>query len=98
VGDPAETWESFAAGFFTSYCVSCHNEDMTGTATRDYTSLDAVTGEADKIACGVATAALYAELSCSGSPMAFQFPVGSGAKPSDEERERLVAWIEAGMP
>jgi hypothetical protein len=71
---------------------------MSGTATRDYTSVDAVASESEKIACGVATAALYEEMGCSGSPVASQFPVGDGAMPSDEERERLVAWIEAGMP
>jgi uncharacterized membrane protein len=94
-----DTWTSFAQGFFQDYCVSCHNEDMTGDASRDQTQLSVVMGESDAIACGVATAEIRATLDCGqGDPVASQFPAGNGPSPTDEERARLVAWIEAGMP
>src|SRR6185295_5718730 len=30
----SDTWSSYAQGFFTSYCVSCHNDDNAGDAAR----------------------------------------------------------------
>lgn len=86
----ADTWETFAMGFFSSYCVECHSG-----GSRDYTAIDHVSRDAAEIRCGVATTALSG---CGSFPPPRQFPVGTGAKPSDEERERLVAWIDAGLP
>ena len=94
-----DTWDSYAQGFFASYCVSCHNDDNSGTATRDYHDFDVVSSERDKIACGVSKSqADWTARGCSGTPAAKQFPAGSGAKPSDAERDRLLAWIDAGTP
>ena len=94
-----DTWANFAQEFFATYCVSCHNQDNTGDASRDYTMFSAVSAEADAIACGVASAATRATLGCQpGDPQAEQFPAGSGPSPTADEREQLVAWIEAGMP
>ncbi len=84
----ADTWESFALGFFTSYCHECHGP---GDSLRDYALLDTVRGEESKIQCGVATVILDG---CSISPR--MFPIGNGAMPTDAERTRLVQWIEAG--
>lgn len=95
----ADTWDSFASGFFTSFCVSCHNDDKKGEPTRDYHQLANVMKEKSKIACGVASSqAAWAQRGCTGSPAARQFPVGNGPKPSDAERDRLVRWIDAGTP
>jgi len=52
-----------------------------------------VTRDKAEIRCGVGTT-VYA--GCASFPPPRQFPIGNGAKPSDAERERLVAWIEAG--
>jgi hypothetical protein len=96
-GASADTWNSFARGFFTTYCGSCHNDDMTGTASRDYHLLENVVREKARIACGVSKSATYrTSHSCGYAPG--QFPVGGGPKPSDADRERLVNWIEAGTP
>jgi hypothetical protein len=94
----ADMWDNFAAGFFQTYCVSCHNEDGMGASSRDYTQISAVQAEASDIACGVVSAADWSARGCSGSPMAEQFPVGNGPSPTPDERARLVAWIDAGMP
>jgi hypothetical protein len=94
-----DTWTSYAMAFFGTYCVSCHNDDNSGDASRDYTMMTVVENEADEIACGLTKSQDdWAARGCSGAPAARQFPAGSGAMPDDAERDRLIAWIDAGMP
>jgi len=92
----SDTWESYAKGFFASYCIECHGA---GNATRDYTTLADVMRDKDTIRCGVSS---VLESGCSGFPPPSQFPIDnathSNPKPGDDERARLVAWIEAGLP
>jgi hypothetical protein len=98
-GPSAPTWDGFAKGFFASYCVSCHNDDNKGTATRDYHMLPAVMTEKTKIACGVSKSqADWTKRGCTGAPGVKQFPIGGGPKPTDAERDRLLEWIDAGTP
>lgn len=85
-----DTWGSFAEGFFATYCVSCHD-----TSPKDFRQIEDVRAWADTIRCGVSDVALEG---CGSTPPPRQFPVGTGPHPSDAERERLVAWIDAGMP
>jgi hypothetical protein len=90
-----DTWANFASGFMTTYCVSCHAAaDPKG---RDYTIEANVQKEKNEIRCGVA-AVQDASWSCAAFPPAKQFPIGSGAHPSDADRARMVAWITAGAP
>jgi hypothetical protein len=89
-GAAADTWESYAMGFFTSYCTECHGA---GDAQRDYSTRDDVVRDKDTIRCGVGTVKYPG---CAAFPPPSQFPIGTGPKPSDAERDRLVAWIEAG--
>jgi hypothetical protein len=84
----APTWTNFAAEFLDSYCGACHGA---GDALRDYTVLAMVRAEAGKIRCGVSPTTLPA---CSIA--AGMFPIGSGPKPTDEERLELVRWIDEG--
>lgn len=94
-GGTADTYANFADGFFTKYCVSCHGPTTTDQA-RDYSSMTDITRDHAEIACGVATTALSG---CSAYPVSpGQFPIGTGPKPTNTERDRLVAWIQAGMP
>jgi hypothetical protein len=93
--DGGDTWDSWAQGFFATYCVSCHGaNDTTG---RDFRSKPIVVMNRLVIRCGVATAQ-DPSWSCAASPMPGQFPIGTGPKPSDAERTRVVAWITAGCP
>ena len=95
----SDTWEGYARGFFTSYCVSCHNDDARGVAARDYHLLANVMREKVEIACGLAkSAADWMQRGCSGFPPARQFPVGNGAKPADADRHCLLRWIDSGTP
>lgn len=88
---PADTFENFAMEFMTAYCIECHGA---GDALRDYTTIEAIRADMVNMRCGVSAEPLD---DCSGSPPPRQFPIGSGPSPSDEERGRLVAWIEAGL-
>jgi hypothetical protein len=98
-GTSADTWESFAKAFMATYCASCHNDDNRGVATRDYRMLANVVREKTAIACGTAKSMTdWSARGCTGSPPARQFPVGTGAKPTDAERDRLLKWIDAGTP
>jgi hypothetical protein len=90
-----DTWTSYASGFFTTYCVSCHDaQDATG---RDYHVQANVAKDKAVMRCGVA-AVQDPSWGCASTPVAKQFPIGSGPKPSDAERTRIVAWITAGEP
>jgi hypothetical protein len=90
-----DTWASYASGFFTTYCDSCHNaQDATG---RDYNVQANVAKDKAVMRCGVA-AAQDPSWGCAPTPAAKQFPIGSGPKPTDAERARIVAWIAAGEP
>ena len=98
-GSSADTWESFAKAFMATYCASCHNDDNRGVAARDYRMLANVVREKTAIACGTAKSMTdWSARGCTGSPPARQFPVGTGAKPTDAERDRLLKWIDAGTP
>lgn len=85
-----DTWASYAEGFFATYCVECHAE-----SPRDFRSMDDVRANAAAIRCGVSDVALG---DCGAWPPPRQFPIGTGPHPSDEERQRIVAWIDADMP
>jgi hypothetical protein len=89
-----DTWTSFARDFFATYCVACHNDDP--THLRNYTMLADVRRDMEMLRCGIAPSALPGCTAALALPASF--PVGDGPRPSDEERERLVAWIEAGLP
>lgn len=88
-----DTYANFAQGFFQKYCVSCHAPG--GSATPDLTQYANIVANKDIIRCGVASTQLSG---CGVSPAPKQFPIGSGPKPTDAERNRLVAWIDAGLP
>ncbi len=89
---PHDTWNNYAKNFFSTYCVSCHNPN---DPARDYNKLADVMSDAPTIRCGVAP---MQESGCGANPTPKQFPVGTGAKPSDADRARIVAWIDAGLP
>jgi hypothetical protein len=90
-----DTWQNYAATFFKTYCVACHNaQDPTG---RDFDLQSSVENSKLGIRCGVAVSQ-DPSWKCSSSIAAKQFPIGTGPKPSDAERTRLVAWVTAGAP
>jgi hypothetical protein len=101
VGDgyDADTWANWAQGFFTKYCVECHAAG--NTSGLDFGEQSIVVQNASTIRCGVCVTQDPA-WHCPASPAAEQFPIsdssGTNPKPTDAERERVVAWINAGTP
>lgn len=89
----SDTWSTFAMGFFASYCTRCHAGPP--GSTRDYRTMADVVRDQALIRCGVATTVLSG---CGSFPPPRQFPIGTGPHPSDAERDRLTAWIDAGLP
>jgi hypothetical protein len=91
---PVYTWNSGASAFFTKYCVPCHHPG--GSAQQqDFSQLAQVMANSANIRCGVATTQ---QSGCGAVPAPRQFPIGNGPKPTDLEREAIVAWIDAGLP
>jgi hypothetical protein len=91
-----DTWQSWAQGFFATYCVPCHNaNDATG---RDFTRQARVAFDAPVIRCGVAVTWDPSWNCDPQGPQPKQFPIGNGPKPSDADRVRCVAWLSAGAP
>jgi hypothetical protein len=93
-----DTWSNFAAGFFQTYCVTCHSptgSDATGG--KDFTQFASVGANAPVIRCGVSVAQDPSWM-CASFPPPKQFPIGTGPHPTDNERNRLVSWITAGLP
>lgn len=84
------TWSDGVEAFFAAYCVECHT-----TSPKDFRVHADVAAASAAIRCGVAPTA---QSGCGPWPPARQFPVGSGPKPSDEERQLIVDWIDAGAP
>jgi hypothetical protein len=92
-GPDTDTWASWGLGFFSTYCVECHNaNDSKGL---NFGSQTIVAANRDAIRCGVSVSQ-DPSWSCPSSPPARQFPIGNGPKPSDADRDRVVDWITAG--
>ncbi len=94
-GAAADTWESWALpSFFAVYCNHCH--PATGQSMRDFSDYDTVADNFEHIRCGVAPKAVDG---CdAGHIRPGHLPIGPGPYPSDDERWRLVDWMDAGMP
>ncbi len=92
----SDTWSNYAEGFFATYCVECHGA---GSTKRDYTTIDDVIRDQQLISCGVSPTALAG---CPSFPPPGQFPIDNATKtnpkPDTAERQRLVQWIQAGLP
>jgi hypothetical protein len=95
-----DTWCNYAQCFFSTYCVSCHNPNAAGASSaQDFRQYSQVQLYAPIIRCGVSS---HQDSAWDCSSLSFptsarQFPVGSGPKPDDANRDRLVAWIDAGL-
>jgi hypothetical protein len=85
-----DTWETFASGFFETYCTRCHSSELVGDVAR--------AGAPEGLDWDVeATVRENLEL--------VRFVVGEsnempprGDRPSCDDRERLVRWIDADAP
>jgi hypothetical protein len=102
----ADTWTNFASGFVSTYCVECHNTTVPDPSTypnQNFNLYADVDGLVLEIRCGVSPAGMV-QSGCptSGFPPPGQFPAkdskGTNPMPSDADRLRMIAWINAGAP
>ncbi len=96
------TWNNYAEGFFKTYCVSCHDASTAPAPPQNlpqnFNVFADVKGLDSTIRCGVAPKT-EPQSGCSASPYpAGQFPIGPGPYPTDADRLRIIAWINAGAP
>ncbi len=90
-----DTWSSWAQSFTLTYCAAtCHAPGGSGTGggAFDFTQYANVYANRAAIRCGVSAVPLA---DCSGQPPPKQFPIAA-PYPSDTDRARMVAWIDAG--
>lgn len=98
-GPDTDTWDNWAAGFFATYCLECH--DASDPKGLDFGVHSIVTANKDTIRCGVCVAQ-QAAWDCPAGLPAEQFPIsdsaGTNPKPSAADRDRVVDWIGIGCP
>jgi hypothetical protein len=87
---PADTWNTFAQGFFASYCTRCHSSTLTGPIARNgatdgfnWDDEQSVKGHLAMIRQAVGVA---------------NFMPPSAPVPTCAERQRLVEWIDNQAP
>ncbi len=87
------TYENFAADFFASYCLRCHNEQLAGDINRT----DAPTGINYNTLNGIrqfqTRIRLRAGVQGDMPPLVAPVP-----HPTEEERQNLIQWIDCGTP
>ncbi|MHC4066125.1 MAG: hypothetical protein ACYSUI_16740 [Planctomycetota bacterium] len=83
------TYENFARGFFTSYCIRCHSSELSGAdrngapAGLDWDDLEVVGENLDRIRVRAAETETMPP---------------SDPRPFDEERDMLAEWIDCDAP
>jgi hypothetical protein len=88
------TYKNFAAGFFSSYCIRCHDSSLSGTdrngapADRNYDSLSGLVDTGSM---------LIDQAAAAGPARTNTFMPPSSPLPSDAERRRLGEWLACGM-
>ena len=111
-GGSGDTWDNYAKGFFKTYCVECHNPTVpspTSFPKQDFNIYADVKGLDSTVRCGVTPKGkVLPGCPATGFPPPGQFPisngmgpdpsVGTNPRPSDADRLRIVAWINAGAP
>ena len=88
--DDAVTWDSYAHGFFLSWCTSCHSSSLPPEKRQKAPAnmnFDTYTGVLE-YAVDIEYRAVTAE------PKYLMPPIGG---PSDKERQLLGQWIECGL-
>jgi|GEM_PF-2840120 len=92
-GDVYSGWPS--TYFFPTYCMRCHPSATSATGIDNWLIYEHVVAEYDHIYCGVG---LEMVPECGDHHDPGHLPQAGGPMPTDEERLRLIAWMDAGMP
>jgi hypothetical protein len=100
-------WDGWAGGFVNDYCVQCHNPSApcTGSgchpsagAIPDFQTKSGVVSLAPTIRCGISIQQDPAWNCGATAPESFPVSQGNNPLPTDEQRDLVAAWIEAGCP
>jgi hypothetical protein len=100
--DAGDTWAGWVQGFFEKYCVVCHSSS--DPAGIDFSFLATAKMYAPTIRCGItpSTGTWDPIWMCNATfPPKGQFPLATSPvkpPPTDAERYRVIAWINAGLP
>ena len=101
-------WDGWAGGFVTDYCVACHSPTAPcfgsgchspgDPRTPNFEEKAAVVADAPVIQCGIAVSQEPSWSCGSTAPESFPIYVGNNPMPTDEQRDLMVGWIDAGCP
>jgi hypothetical protein len=104
----AVTWDGWAGAFVRDYCVQCHSPTAPcggsgchspgDPRTPDFENKSAVVGLAPTIQCGISVHQSPAWGCGSIGPKSFPVFQGSNPLPTDEQRDIVVGWVDAGCP
>jgi uncharacterized membrane protein len=87
------TYENFGADFFAQYCLKCHNEQLEGDLARTDAPTDINFNRLDLVRTFKSRIRLRAGVQGDMPPR-----VAPVERPSEEERIRLIQWIDCGAP
>ncbi len=90
-GDYWEGWPR--SDFFPTYCSECHPHQ--DEHQHDFTVYVDVVEQYGHIYCGISP--VYVD-ECEDHHEPGHLPAGDGPFPTDEERYRMIDWMDAGMP
>jgi hypothetical protein len=102
----AVDWDDWAGTFVADYCVQCHNPGApclgsgchTAGQLPDFRQQSDVVSFALTIRCGISVQQ-DPSWGCGGTaPETFPINSGSNPFPTDEQRDIVVGWIDAGCP
>jgi hypothetical protein len=102
----AVQWDGWAGTFVVDYCVECHNPSApcvgsgchTAGELPDFRDKTAFVHDAARIRCGISVEQ-DPRWNCAATPPK-EFPRNGGDNPfpTDEQRDIMVGWIDAGCP
>jgi hypothetical protein len=102
-------WDGWAGEFVRDYCVQCHNPTAPcgGSGCHspgdpriaaDFEVKDDVVALAPTIQCGISVTQDPSWSCGSTAPKTFPVFLGQNALPTDEQRDLMVGWFDAGCP
>lgn len=102
-------WDGWAGEFVRDYCVQCHNPSAPcgGSGCHspgdpriapDFDDKSAIVDQAPTIRCGISVTQDPSWNCGATAPESFPVFLGQNALPTDEQRDLMVDWIEAGCP
>ncbi|MGO8994530.1 MAG: hypothetical protein ACLQVI_14520 [Polyangiaceae bacterium] len=101
-------WDGWAGEFVTDYCVSCHSPTAPcfgsgchyagDPRTPNFEEKSAVVADAPTIQCGIAVSQAPSWNCGATAPESFPVSNGDNPIPTDEQRDLMVGWVEAGCP